>query len=309
MAKQIPRLDLVRNHPQRPNTSALLEQSSNSSIVCVTTPSLDSPLDPVQVIAPAIPLPAPKPDEDFVLLYRLSSEGRLLKVVRRRGFGPVDVGQMSRYHHKHLPMPQQRLRLSEPAIGLQPESKRSPTHRRNSCHSDIRTAPQVPRPNSTLSSASLMAAKRLLSTTLSLEYGPDHKKIRVNSSAKDFEAYYMHRHQRHVKADPLPLPPPIKLKDNCSSLPPGKALKIKHITKKLTKLLVEIEAGRGAVQTKSYKQSQLHRKRRIKGLGTTQTYTQASSLHKLQPQISISSSFAHSRSFSSGLYIKFLPEE
>lgn len=311
MAKQIPRLDLVRTHPVKHDSNMLSELSSSSAIVCITTPSLDSPPRPVQAIAPAIPLPSPKPDRDFVLLYRLSSEGQLIKVVRRRDFGPVDVNKLSRYHHRPLHMVQQRMRLSEPSIGLQPEARKSPTPRRNSFHTEVKPLPQAQRLTPAPSSVSLMAAKRLLNTTLSLEYGPHHKKICVNSSAEDFEEYYKHRYQRKVQSGP-PIPQVAKAYRASSSVPGQKALNVGKIPMKLRKLLVEIEAGRGNIRTKPYLQSRnLYRKAKtakklpVEEFGRTQTDLNQ---HSCMPEISISSSFAHSQTFSEGLKVRIIRE-
>ena len=315
MARPIPRLDLGHTYPLKSDSSVFADQSSSSAVVCITTPSLDSPLRPEQALAPVIPLPSPKQDRDFVLLYRLSWEGQLIKVVRRRDFGPVDVGKLSKYHHRPLPMLQQRVRLSEPTIGLQPEGRKSPSPRRNSFHSETKPLPPAQRSNSSLSSVSLMAAKRLLNTTLSLEYGPEHKKIRVTSSAEDFEEYYKHRYQRQVKSNPAPSPQVVKPYRASSSAVPGKAVKVGKMSKKLRKLLVEIEAGRGDIQTKSflqsrkpYRKAKVAKKKPVEGLGRTQTCIDLDSQHSYMPEITISSSFAHSRTFSQGLGIRLIKE-
>ena len=244
MARPVPNLDFSRLHPFRARSTLPQPHSSTSDIYCLSTPTNDSPLPPVRPQAPVIPLPAPKLNEDYMLLCRLSADGELVKVVRRHEFGPVDVAKLSRFHYKGMDRLQQRIRLSEPTMDLRSDLHQSISGRRNSQHPDTRVS------TSALYSTNLLAAKRILSTTLSLEYGPDNRKIKVNSSAEDFVEYYKNRNQRKVINDIKPHLENAKIKESRTVLQGFDEWKTLKVPNRVQKLLRRINITRGKLQNK-----------------------------------------------------------
>lgn len=242
MSHLVPNLNLSSVHITEPFKRVPTRSSSSSSVACYTPPTLESAFDPLPRQGSSRyrrKLEEMKDGKDYLMLYRLNAEGKMLKVVRRHDFTPINLEKLARIHHNPLRL-RAKVRLNE-TVEVSQETKQEATHRKNTLIGEGIVVKRV------ASSLNLLAAKRLLSTTLSLEYGSDPQKtIKPNSSINEFVEYYQHRYERHL---PRPLPtlqvtpsvslPPVHRKNS-----PILSLKYVKTTKKLGKLLGEIDKTR-----------------------------------------------------------------
>ena len=167
----------------------------------------------------------------------------MLKVVRRHDFAPINLDQLSRVHYKPLRFRAQ-VRLSETMQEATLETKAEVSLHKGTLGGEKIATNEVRR---VAPSVHLLAAKRLLSTTLSLEYGVQSQKtIKPNSTVEDFVEYYQHRYERH-----FPRAAPTLQVSAPGSLPPisrknSPMLRLKYVktNKRLGKLLGEIEMTR-----------------------------------------------------------------
>lgn len=166
MAHLVPNLNLSSIHI----TESFKRIPTRFSSSSYTPPTLESSFDPLPRQGSSISrrkLEKMKDGKDYLMLYRLNAEGKMLKVVRRHDFTPISFEKLARIHHNPLRL-RGKVRLNE-TIEVSQETKQEATYRKNT----IIVGNEVRR---VASSLNLLAAKRLLSTTLSLEYGSDPQK-------------------------------------------------------------------------------------------------------------------------------------
>ena len=212
MAKPFPTLDL--SSLLRPPAGRRQHHNSDSSqLVRMSPPTLESEFDrtPDRISEKYRKrLTELKEGTDFSMLYRLSAEGKLVKVVRRHEFGPIDWAKVTKIEQKPVQI-RAKVHILDLTADGKSEEKQTPSHKKNSFSVDAKESPVSKRISS---SHSLLAARRLLNTTLSLEYGQSRKKIKPNSSVSEFLEYYKHRYVRHF--------PKIDLKTGKIDLKTGK---------------------------------------------------------------------------------------
>lgn len=246
MSHLIPPLNLSSVTVTRPFKRIPTRSSSSSSVACFTPPTLESAFDPLPRQGSSRyrrKLEEMKADRDYLLLYRLTAEGKMLKVVRRHDFPPINLDQLSRIHHKPLRL-RAKVKLSETMQEATLDSQAEVSHRKGSLLAAKTEAKEVRR---VAPSVHLLAAKRLLSTTLSLDYGSQPQKtIKPNSTVEDFVEYYQHRYERY-----FPRPAPTLQVSVPGTLPPisrnnSPILSLKYVktSKHLGRLLGQIEMTR-----------------------------------------------------------------
>lgn len=252
MSQFIPYLDLSKIQVTKPiNSRALTRSSRSSSLVRLTPTTLESAFDPVPRQGSSRyrkKLEEMKDGKDYMLLYRLNAEGRLVKVVRRHDFTPVNLEKVKRIHYSSLPWREQG-KGGEGTQETRLEPRTEFSRRKSKAAGDSLVIKRV------ASSLNILAAKRLLNTTLSLEYGPTdhHKTIKPNSSISEFVDYYQHRYERHFPAPAKPLvtiSAPVSLPPVERTKSPVVSLKYVKMNRRLGKLLGKIENKREKYEKK-----------------------------------------------------------
>lgn len=241
MSLGVPRLDLqkVRKVPSRQH-SPEHNDSHSTRIPGLSPPPLESPFDPGHFAHHH--QATLQPDKDYKVFYRLSADGKLMKVVRRHEFGPIDWEKLAKLHHKGIVKP--KVHLMDASLDQPTDQKPTTSYQKSFPDKDPPIVKRV------ASSEQLLHARRILNTTLSLEYGKSHKRIKTNSSVSEFLEYYKHKYVRQVSQGEKksgmkviisddPDPPP-----NQPPKPESISLKYVKTNARLGKLLGKIQASR-----------------------------------------------------------------